>query len=262
MRTNMYILAYNRYSRGARLLRDAFKCKLVSLDALHNLPTDAPYVLNWGAAPSRLEVSGVVLNHPTLVNTCSDKVRFFETVKGVARIPEFTKDLDEALSWAESGLTVMGRSRRGSCGKDIHFYDEDVLDTFVRSDFYVQYKKKKEEFRVHVFDGEVILVQRKALRRVDTEGKAIDTSNVNYRIRNLSNGFIFQRNDIEAPEDVLTQARLAVEKVGLDFGAVDVIWNEYEKKAYVLEINTAPGLEGSTISDYTTAIARKFGMTL
>jgi glutathione synthase/RimK-type ligase-like ATP-grasp enzyme len=262
MRTNMYILAYNRYSRGARLLREAFKCKLVSLDNMHSLPTDAPYVLNWGAAPNRFDATGVVLNQPKVVNICSDKVRFFEAVKGAVRIPEFTKDLDEALSWVESGQIVMGRNRRGSCGKDILFYEEEALDSFVKSDFYVQYKKKKEEFRVHVFDGEVILVQRKALRRLDTEGKPIDTSNVNYRIRNLSNGFIFQRNDIEAPEDVLTQARLAVEKVGLDFGAVDVIWNEYEQKAYVLEINTAPGLEGSTVGDYTAAIARKFGMTL
>jgi D-alanine-D-alanine ligase-like ATP-grasp enzyme len=37
---------------------------------------------------------------------------------------------------------------------------------------------------------------------------------------------------------------------GLDFGAVDVIWNAQKEKPYVLEINTAPGLEGQTIADY------------
>ena len=41
-----------------------------------------------------------------------------------------------------------------------------------------------------------------------------------------------------------------LKELGLDFGAVDVIWNEHESKAYVLEINTAPGLEGSTVEDY------------
>jgi len=29
-----------------------------------------------------------------------------------------------------------------------------------------------------------------------------------------------------------------------------VIWNVQENRPYVLEINTAPGLEGSTVTDY------------
>jgi D-alanine-D-alanine ligase-like ATP-grasp enzyme len=72
-------------------------------------------------------------------------------------------------------------------------------------------------------------------------------------VRNLANGFVFQRNGIEVPEVVRQVARdtlLAVE--GLTFGAVDVIFNERANRAYALEINTAPGLEGTTVDDYVT----------
>ena len=45
--------------------------------------------------------------------------------------------------------------------------------------------------------------------------------------------------------------------VGLKIGAVDIIWNELENKCYVLEINTAPGLEGTTLVKYTEAILKE-----
>jgi D-alanine-D-alanine ligase-like ATP-grasp enzyme len=54
--------------------------------------------------------------------------------------------------------------------------------------------------------------------------------------------------------DVRAQAFKAMASSALDFVAVDVVWNEHEKQAYVLEINTAPGLEGATVESY----ARKF----
>jgi glutathione synthase/RimK-type ligase-like ATP-grasp enzyme len=46
---------------------------------------------------------------------------------------------------------------------------------------------------------------------------------------------------------------MAVAALGLDFGGVDVIWNERRQMAYVLEVNTACGLEGQTVNDYAEA---------
>ena len=54
----------------------------------------------------------------------------------------------------------------------------------------------------------------------------------------------------DSPQQVLDQAKLAVKATGLDFGAVDIIWNNLQEKAYVLEINTAPGLEGQSVETY------------
>ncbi len=66
--------------------------------------------------------------------------------------------------------------------------------------------------------------------------------------------FVFARGGVEAPEDVKTQAIEAIRALGLAFGAVDVIWNEKQQKAYVLEVNTAPGLCGQTLEDYANAM--------
>jgi D-alanine-D-alanine ligase-like ATP-grasp enzyme len=41
--------------------------------------------------------------------------------------------------------------------------------------------------------------------------------------------------------------------LGLDFGAADVLFNARRNQAYVLEVNTAPGLEGQTVNDYAEA---------
>jgi len=53
-------------------------------------------------------------------------------------------------------------------------------------------------------------------------------------------------------------ALAAVSALGLDFGAVDIIYNEHENQYYVLEVNTAPGLEGTTVEKYAEAFAKEF----
>jgi D-alanine-D-alanine ligase-like ATP-grasp enzyme len=117
---------------------------------------------------------------------------------------------------------------------------------FVHAPLYTQYIKKKDEYRVHIFGGKVIDVQRKAVRP--------GHQNPDFRVRNTANGFIFVRNDVEAPADVLLQATNAVTVLGLTFGACDVIYNAKSNKAYILEVNTAPGLTGTTLENYINAI--------
>ena len=86
--------------------------------------------------------------------------------------------------------------------------------------------------------------QRKA-RRLD-----VPDEEVNWKVRNHDNGFIFQIEDFDLPEDCEKQAIAAVEALDLDFGAVDVVYNGKEQKAYVLEVNSAPGLSGTTLDKY------------
>ena len=49
-------------------------------------------------------------------------------------------------------------------------------------------------------------------------------------------------------------SRDAVTALGLEFGAVDIIYNDKSKKLFVLEVNTAPGIEGATVTKYKDAI--------
>ena len=56
-------------------------------------------------------------------------------------------------------------------------------------------------------------------------------------------------NPLAFSADTLAAALACLAKTGLDFGAVDVIYTK-DERVYVLEINTAPGLEGQTVLDY------------
>lgn len=112
---------------------------------------------------------------------------------------------------------------------------------------YTEYKKKLKEFRVHLFNREVIDVTQKRKR---------NGANVDTRIRNTAGGWVFTRTNIQEPADLRQQALVAINALGLDFGAVDIIYNQYENKCYCLEINTAPGIEGTTVDAYANAIIR------
>lgn len=149
----------------------------------------------------------------------------------------------------KAGKTVVCRTiLNGHSGAGIVLASK--VEELVDAPLYVEYVPKKEEYRVHVFKGEAIHYSRKA-RKAD-----VPDGEVNWKIRNHDNGFIFQHENFQIPEAVIQQALAAVEECDLDFGAVDVIWNDKQQKAYVLEINTAPGIEGVTLSKYVEAIQK------
>lgn len=116
---------------------------------------------------------------------------------------------------------------------------------------YVRYVPKKDEYRVHVFNGRVIDVQKK-MRRL---GEFTGDPEIRNMVRNYDNGWIFGRSNIAPPQDVIDQSIAAVRALGLDFGAVDTGWTENIQQATVYEVNTAPGLAGSTVQSYIRALS-------
>lgn len=119
---------------------------------------------------------------------------------------------------------------------------------------YVAYKKKTHEYRVHFFKNsngtfEVIDVTQKKKRK-DFEGE------VNTKIRNHQNGWVYCREGIEESADLRTQALNAALACDIKLGAVDLIYNQKENKCYVLEINSAPGIEGTSVTNYVNAILK------
>lgn len=258
----VFLLSYNKFSQSAKALIKALDLAMPRVQDFESafIGSEGKFkvkrTINWGSGniPGWVSTSSdTILNSQSAVNICRNKLKFFEAVKDKARVPEILTNLEAALTLVREGKVVMGRKATGSCGTDIVFY-EDNADDFAKSEFWSVYKKKKHEFRVHIFRGKVISLQQKALRTSDPEGNPLPTNDIDFRIRNHRNGFVFKRNEINVPDDVITQAQAAFKAIsGLDFGAVDVIYNEYENKAYVLEINTAPGLEGTTLEDYVSA---------
>lgn len=244
---NVFLLPPTRASAGAAALSSSLGIKRIRHEGSKFVGGPNKTVINWGCSSLPPEVEKCnVLNPPYAVDICTDKVSFFNHVSDHCRVPQWTTNHSEALSWVGENKIVFARTlTKSSGGKGI--VEVTTPEELSKAPLYTLYVPKKMEYRVHMFRGKEFLIQRKGL------SPDMNASEANWRVRNLANGFIFVRNDDgPVPIDVITQAKLAFDSiVGLDFGSVDVIYNVKRKEAYVLEINTASGLVGSTVDDYS-----------
>lgn len=252
----IYLFCWNRASESGRALAEALDIKRIKYDNSKFRGSPDKTVINWGATKLPDEMATArILNTPEALKKNVSKLEFFQRMReaGVS-IPEFTEDPDLALEWVKKGETVCCRTiLNGHSGAGLVIAHRTHPDNFVKAPLYTIYKKKKDEYRVHVAFGEIIDVQRKALRKIDDEGLPIDRTKANFLVRNLENGFVFVRNELIPPDCVYDVAEQSFKESGLHFGAFDIIYNEQEKKAYVLEVNSAPGLCGTTLESYKRA---------
>lgn len=211
-------------------------------------------IINWGCSslPDRLRGAGRLINKPERVADAANKlITFRKLSEGGDRIsyPAFTDSYETACEWVREGTVVVCRTKlngHSGAGIVVAAREEDVVKT---APLYTKYIKKASEFRVHVAFGEVIDVQAKR-KRTEYEGE------VDYAIRNHHTGWVYCREDIVEPEKLREYAVNTILILGLDFGAVDIIYNKHFNQCYVLEVNTAPGLEGTSVTNYTEAFKK------
>lgn len=215
-------------------------------------PREDDVIINWGNSTIPNWSTLNILNHPYNVDLAANKKYALErlTVTNVPTI-EWTDNVQTAMNWSIEGSTVMCRTllRSHSGGGIVIARAQDEL---VMAPLYTKYKKKRSEYRVHVFKDEVIDVQEK--RRITGFERTDDEA----LVRSHSNGWVFCRDEILVTVELQNTAIWAVSSLGLDFGAVDIIYNQRENRYYVLEVNTAVGLEGQTLESYKNAILRHY----
>lgn len=222
-------------------------------------------IINWGCGGTwsldDFNLIGVG-SGMTIMNQRTDRAtnkleafrRWYElssTNRGVIPIPGFTASRRIAQRWTTEGHRVYCRTElRGNSGRDIVIAStpEEVVD----APLYTKEVVKRHEFRIHVFNGVVIDGVRKAFR------PSIPQEERNRDIMNHAAGTIFVRsgNALEAAKNnevMLNDCVRAVGAVGLNFGAVDVM-TDSDGNHYIIEVNTAPGLEGTTLTRYADAI--------
>jgi hypothetical protein len=163
---------------------------------------------------------------------------------------EFTYDKTVVQQWINDDCIVFSRGLlNASCGKGIQVWDQlNGWDGVVDAPVYTKYKKKKREFRVHVFRDSVVRVVEKKLRK-DWNGPRES------KIRNLANGYVFC-SCTDEPEGLRPLAIKAAGVVGSDFRGVDIGFNEHKQELFVIEVNSAPGIEGSNVEAYIEAILK------
>lgn len=263
------IYSYNPNSEGAKALAQITGIKRLRHSGSKFRGGPGKVVICWGSgkALEPLLAGTKLLNPPEVVLRTSCKARFFESLDENVRVPEWTREASVAQQWVNEGHDVCARlTTTGHSAEGLVILNKDV--DFLQAPLYTKYIKKEQEYRVHCFavrqpqnaDGSfttsyrVIDIQRK-IKRPDFEGTP------NWRIRNHANGFVYVRNDVHPPEDVSRQALQAFDASGLDFGAVDVIYNQKQGKAYVLEINTAPGITGRSVEIYSKAFSESLDLS-
>lgn len=256
------IFPYKTYSGSAQLLKHEisirnYHCK-IARENRNYLISSNDVVVNWGNSnwPEWLPPKANVLNSPIKVNDACNKINTFQILetKEEVLIPSWTTDKEEATEWNINGDAIVIRNKIKSSGGDgITLINPYSPNTITEAPLYVKYINKKYEFRVHVFKNKVVDVQQKK------HNFEIDIPD--YKIRSYANGWVFSRQELvpEALDNRLHYAALcAVNDLGLSFGAVDIIYNSKHDSFYVLEVNTAPGLQGQTIHIYADEIIRHF----
>lgn len=251
----MYLYAYKQGSASGRDLAQALGIQRIKHERSNFRGNGAKTVINWGSSSLPDQVLQCnVLNAPNAVALCSNKLNFFRAMAEVGNVnlPDWTTDINTARGWfdEENSRGVFCRTKlTGNSGEGI--VDADTAGALVAAPLYTRYIPKQQEYRVHVFQGAVFIIQRKALKEDFKRDLQARNQEPNFRVRNLNNGFIFARNEGAAvPECVTTQAVNAFNASGLHFGSVDIVYNQNRNEAYVLEINTASGLVGTTLDDY------------
>ncbi len=229
-------------------------------------------VLNWGSTchpkwleDRRFRLTPVFVNHADNVKKAIDKLAFFQHASRIDGVPllKWTSEREAALAWLAKGKHVFCRTKLGgSSGEGI--VTATTPESIVDAPLYTRYYPKTHEFRVHVFNGQVIDLTQKKLK-----GGANVRSESNTLVRSLSNGWAHCHGemvlDSVSRERMGTACCSLISGLGLQFGAVDVLaifdppaelgGGRTLKSFVVCEVNTGPGLENqTTIEAYTKAI--------
>lgn len=244
------IVPYKIGSQSAKRIQEGIisaghRCVRVRPDSTTYRPRPTDKIIYYGGSPARY-LSNTVINRTR--DLANNKLKTLQRLQEVGlSTVEWTTSKEEASQW--QGTVVARHTLSGHSGQGIETYntEENPFQHFPDAPLYTKYLKKTYECRVHVFQGRVIDAQIKRKKITDQQE---ETNNL---IRNIHTGWVYCREDFVLPEPAKELSIQAVTAVGLDFGAVDLIYNKYYNKFYILEINTAPGIDGTTLSNYIQA---------
>ena len=203
-------------------------------------------IVNWGSSsPPHFRWMEQDLNKPHAIQLACDKLTTFNILSqnGFNDIPKWSISRQEIYELANGRDIYCRTTTTGHSGRGIIIATNNY--ELVDAPLYTVATKHKHEYRVHVFRGRILDVQqkKKKLGSIKSSG-----------IRNHTNGWVYARAEIAPPEELLSSACKAVNLLGLDFGAVDIGHRLIDNKFFVFEVNTAPGLEGTTLDNYAKAI--------
>ena len=233
-------------SQGLKLLKEELRLRghdVKEIKVRNSLyrPHPSDIIICWGVPKSHYpgELNGNAAN-------AANKLKAFQMM--VHNGLRWSTSVEEAKTWR---LTYCRTLLSASQGKGIVVAQSPA--EVVPAPLYTKGIREVEgEYRVHVFNGQVIDFAKKM--RMNSDRLTEEGITANPLIRNLENGYIFGRDGVTIDDSIKQVALEAVEDLQLDFGAVDIVKSAYSGKSFVIEVNTAAGLMGSTVLAYASAI--------
>jgi carbamoylphosphate synthase large subunit len=254
---SVIIYPYKMGSTSAKELAGELGCRRVYPNRKYRYKDDH-LIVNWGCSeyPEWDYDPTHMLNDPDAVAIASNKLLTLEALFD-SDVPtlNFLTEYEDAKEYFNqdhsTGRLYCRTLLRSHSGKGIVVATnaDEVVDAPLYTEGVVGYR---DEYRVHVFGEYAIDVQMKR--------KKI-SADPNVLVRNHDNGYVYCREDIpdleyKAREDAVR----AVAALGLDFGAVDmIVMRDAPDKYYIIEVNTAPGLVGSTLLMYARQFRGYYG---
>jgi hypothetical protein len=169
--------------------------------------------------------------------------------KNKLSFPMFTTDKEVAIKWMKDwNLQIVCRTLlQGQEGHGIVIADtpEELVDAKV----YVEYRAKDREYRVNLFKGSIVNVREKLKKNGYKAPEDADP-----RIRNVVGGYVYCIPKRDVPVVIRDLAIQACDVTDSDIVGVDVAYNSVIKQAFLLEVNSAPALEGITVDQFRDAI--------
>lgn len=201
-------------------------------------------LIRWGATVASPRRPELTLNKRDAIVAAADKLGAVKRLTeagvlcpDVLGIQDVARQQNPADFLRRTGweYPFLARKLHHTRGKDILLclQNKDV-ERAIRwgKDYLSKYVPTAREYRVHVFNGEIIRVSQKVLMsRHDY---------VPY-LRNDDNNHTYRNPRIELREQDIAAAKKAVATLGLDFAAIDLIVGD-DDLPYVLEANTGPSL--------------------
>lgn len=222
-------------------------------------------VINYGDSniPRGIIGNARVLNAGDAIGRSSNKrTAFQEMQRAEVKTVEWTTSANQAQEWMNEGCLVYARTQlQGHSGEGIVACSTrmsefgtiggiQTSENLARANLFTKgITADRREYRIHVMEGKITYVQQK--KRRDGYADMPEYSNV---VRNYHTGWIYAAQMAPLNEEAKREALKAIAALGLDYGAVDVITRRDE--AWVLEVNTAPGMTGTNLETFASNIIR------
>lgn len=236
---SIYVYPYTSGSESAKLLANRLGALRIKLTDSNYEYKEGDLVVNWGNSHCPYPC----LNPAALLKQTINKLSLFRQLiqKGFATsLPLYWLD---ARDVPDDAFPVLCRTRlEGKDGEGIVI--AKTRDKLVEAKLYTKLITDCQEYRVTVFKGYGVTdIQEKCPRSGVSAHPTIKT---------YANGWGFQRRNLAGYPSMGIFAEKILEATGLDFAGLDIIYKD--GKYYVLEVNSAMGLEGEALERFAKAV--------